>query len=60
MAHLRREREAEGLQKTLIEADAPFELMQRLFGLSSREYTRLRNGIHLRKNPIHLRKQSRF
>ncbi len=42
MAHLRREREAEGLQKTLIEVDAPFELMQRLFGLSSREYTRLR------------------
>jgi hypothetical protein len=40
--HLRRERAAEALQQALIEADAPFEMMQTFFGLSSREYTRLR------------------
>jgi hypothetical protein len=42
IAYLRREREAERLQRTLIQADAPFEMMQRLFGLSSRDYTRMR------------------
>jgi hypothetical protein len=42
IAYLRREREAAALQRTLIQADAPFEMMQRLFGLSSRDYTRLR------------------
>ncbi len=40
--HLRRERVAEALQQDLIKADAPFEMMQTFFGLSSREYTRLR------------------
>ncbi len=42
IAYLRREREAARLQRTLIRTDAPFEMMQRLFGLSSRDYTRLR------------------
>ncbi len=42
MAYLRREREAAALQRTLVQTDAPFEMMQRLFGLSSRDYTRLR------------------
>lgn len=42
MAYLRRERASATLQRTLIQADAPFEMMQRLFGLSSRDYTRLR------------------
>ncbi len=42
VAHLRRERAAEVLQQELITADAPFEMMQTFFGLSSREYTRLR------------------
>ena len=42
IGHLRRERTAEVLQQDLIAADAPFEMMQTFFGLSSREYTRLR------------------
>ena len=42
VAHLQRERAAEALQQALIQADAPFEMMQTFFGLSSREYTRLR------------------
>lgn len=42
MEHLRRERLAEQLQQTLIQADAPLEMMQSLFGLGAREYTRLR------------------
>ena len=42
VAHLQRERAAEALQHDLIKADAPFEMMQRLFGLGSRDYTRLR------------------
>ena len=42
MAYLRRDRASATLQRTLIQADAPFEMMQRLFGLSSRDYTRLR------------------
>lgn len=40
--HLRRQRESEELQQLLIVADAPLEMMQTLFGLGSREYTRLR------------------
>ena len=31
--------------RTLIKADAPFEMMQTFFGLSSREYTRLRRVL---------------
>ena len=42
IAHLRRSRESEAVQRDLIEADAPLEMMQQLFGVSSREYTRLR------------------
>jgi hypothetical protein len=45
VAHLRRERAAEALQQDLIKADAPFEMMQTFFGLSSREYTRLRRVL---------------
>jgi len=41
-AHRARRTTAEVLQRTLIQGDAPFEMMQRLFGLSSRDYTRLR------------------
>ena len=40
--HLRNQRESEELQRELIVADAPLEMMQALFGLSSREYTRWR------------------
>ena len=47
MEHLQREREGEQLQQDLIQADAPFEMMQRLFGMGSREYTRLRKLLSL-------------
>lgn len=43
--HLRRQRESEELQQILIAADAPLEMMQTLFGLGSREYTRLRRML---------------
>jgi len=43
--HLRRQRESEELQQTLIGADAPLEMMHTLFGLGSREYTRLRRML---------------
>jgi hypothetical protein len=42
---LRRQRESEELQQVLIAADAPLEMMQTLFGLGSREYTRLRRML---------------
>jgi len=42
MDHLRQQRESEELQRELIVADAPLEMMQALFGLGSREYTRWR------------------
>lgn len=42
LAHLRRERWTEELQRDLIAADAPLEMMRSLFGVGSREYTRLR------------------
>ena len=45
VAHLQRERAAEALQEALVAADAPFEMMQTFFGLSSREYTRLRRVL---------------
>jgi len=45
VTHLQRERAAEALQQALIEADAPFEMMQTFFGLSSREYSRLRRVL---------------
>ena len=40
--HLRQQRESEELQRELIVADAPLDMMQVLFGQSSREYTRWR------------------
>ena len=43
--HLRRQRESEELQQVLIAADAPFEMMQTLFGIGSREYTRFRRML---------------
>jgi hypothetical protein len=45
MDHLRAQRESEELQRTLIGADAPFEMMQTLFGISPREYSRLRRML---------------
>jgi Protein of unknown function (DUF2857) len=45
--HLRREREAEGLQRELVQADAPLEMLQALFGTGAHEYTRLRRMLTL-------------
>jgi hypothetical protein len=42
LAHLHRERKSEEMQRDLIQADAPLEMMRSLFGVGSREYTRLR------------------
>ena len=47
IAHLRATREAEELQRDLIEADAPRDMMRSLFGVGSREYTRLRRMLAL-------------
>lgn len=45
MDHLRQQREAEETEQTLIAADAPLEMMQTLFGLSAKEYSRLRRTL---------------
>jgi len=40
--HLREQRESEETLRTLIAADAPHEMVQILYGLNARDYTRLR------------------
>ncbi len=45
MDHLRQQRESEETQQTLIAADAPLEMMQTLFGLGPREYSRMRRAL---------------
>jgi hypothetical protein len=45
LQHLRATRRAEELQRDLIQADAPLEMMRSLFGVGSREYTRLRRML---------------
>lgn len=45
IANLRATRETEELQRDLIRADAPLEMMRSLFGVGSREYTRLRRML---------------
>jgi hypothetical protein len=47
LSHLRGTREGEELQRDLIQADAPLEMMRSLFGVGSREYTRLRRMLAL-------------
>ena len=47
IANLQATREAEELQRDLIQADAPLEMMRSLFGMGSREYTRLRRMLAL-------------
>ncbi len=42
MDHLREQRVSEETQQTLIAADAPQEMLQALFGLGPREYSRMR------------------
>ena len=45
--HIKQVRASEELQQTLIKADAPQEMMQTLFGLSAKEYTRRRRSMTL-------------
>ena len=45
MDHLRQQREAEETEQALIAADAPLEMMQTLFGLGAKEYSRLRRTL---------------
>ena len=45
VANLREHRESEELQHALIKADAPQEMLQTLFGMRPREYTRLRHSL---------------
>jgi len=40
--HLREQRESEETLRTLVAADAPHEMVQILYGLNARDYTRLR------------------
>lgn len=47
LEHLRHQRESEDLQRKLLVSDAPLEMMQQLFGLSTREYTRWRRLLTL-------------
>ncbi|GAB3100450.1 DUF2857 domain-containing protein [Aestuariicella hydrocarbonica] len=47
LEHLRHQRASEELQRSLLVADAPLEMMQQLFGVSSREYTRWRRLLTL-------------
>lgn len=45
LANLCSRRQSEELQRDLIQADAPLEMMRSLFGVSAREYTRLRRVL---------------
>jgi hypothetical protein len=45
--HLRASRDNEDVKRDLMQADAPLEMMRALFGVSSREYTRLRRMLAL-------------
>lgn len=46
--HIRQLRASEEMQQTLIKADAPQEMMQTLFGLGAKEYTRWRRLLTLK------------
>ncbi len=48
MAQLKRRRESEELQHALIAADAPHDMMRTFFGMSGREYARLRKTLMVR------------
>jgi hypothetical protein len=47
MDHLRRQRESEETEQVLIAADAPLDMMQTLFGLGGKAYSRLRRALSL-------------
>lgn len=48
LSQLKQRREAESLQHSLIQADASLDMMQTFFGMSGREYTRLRRTLMVR------------
>ncbi len=45
MDRLRQQRESEEMQQNLVAADAPLEMMNTLFGVSPREYSRMRRML---------------
>ena len=45
LAQLKQRRESEELQHALISADAPLEMMSTFFGISGREYSKLRHTL---------------
>lgn len=45
LSQLKYLRESEGLQHDLIKADAPLDMMQTFFGMSGREYSKLRRTL---------------
>ena len=49
--HLRHERDSDEFQRELIQADAPLEMMQSLFGITAHEYTRQRRMLTV--NPMY-------
>ena len=45
LSRLQDARQSEELQRDLVKRDAPLDMMRRLFGMGSREYTRLRQAL---------------
>lgn len=45
LSRLQDARQSEELQRDLVKRDAPLDMMRRLFGMGSREYTRLRRAL---------------
>jgi hypothetical protein len=45
LSRLQDARDSEELQRDLVRRDAPLDMMRRLFGMGSREYTRLRRAL---------------
>lgn len=45
LSRLKDARQSEELQRDLVKRDAPLDMMRRLFGMGSREYTRLRRAL---------------
>jgi len=45
VGYLEQQRDTEAIQQAFVAADAPLEMVQTLFGMGSREYTRLRRTL---------------
>lgn len=48
LSHLKQRRESESLQHSLIQADASLDMMRTFFGISGREYSKLRRLLMVR------------